>query len=125
MAHESHNFGPLSNKESKTNICVHLHPRGVHSLLYFAYMCVWDLFIGGLFTLQKRFFKIKINACILIHHIGYYKFLGESFKNTLIYLYYIFFLIFQIYVKSSIQVFSTKNTSFHPLAQTLSQTRYP
>jgi hypothetical protein len=29
-------------------------PRGVHSLLYFAYMCVRDLFIGGFFTLQKR-----------------------------------------------------------------------
>ena len=28
-------------------------PRGVHSLLYIAYTCVWDLFIGGLFTLQK------------------------------------------------------------------------
>ena len=27
--------------------------RGVHSLLNFAYTCVWDLFIGGLFTLQK------------------------------------------------------------------------
>jgi hypothetical protein len=25
-----------------------------------------------------------------------YKFLGESFKNTLIYLYYIFFLILQV-----------------------------
>jgi hypothetical protein len=30
-------------------------PRGVHSLLYFAYTCVWDLFIGGLFTLQKDY----------------------------------------------------------------------
>ena len=32
------------------------HPRGVHSLIYFAYKCVRDLFIGGgrgLFTLQK------------------------------------------------------------------------
>ena len=28
-------------------------PRGVHSLLYIAYTCIWDLFIGGLFTLQK------------------------------------------------------------------------
>jgi hypothetical protein len=28
--------------------------RGDHSLLYFAYTCVRDLFIGGLFTLQKR-----------------------------------------------------------------------
>ena len=27
--------------------------RGVHSLLYFAYMCVQYLFIGGLFILQK------------------------------------------------------------------------
>jgi hypothetical protein len=29
------------------------------------------------------FLKIKVNACILIHPIGYYKFFGESFKNTL------------------------------------------
>ena len=28
-----------------------MSPRGVHSLLYFAYTCVRDLFIGGLFTL--------------------------------------------------------------------------
>ena len=28
--------------------------RGVDSLLYFAYTCVMDPFIGGLFTLQKR-----------------------------------------------------------------------
>jgi hypothetical protein len=28
-------------------------PPGVYSLLYFACTCVWDLFIGGLFTLQK------------------------------------------------------------------------
>ena len=74
---------------------------GVHSLLYFAYTCTRDLFIGGLFTLQKRlygmiFFKIKVNNCILIHPINNYKFFWESFKNTLIYLYYIFFLILQV-----------------------------
>jgi len=35
--------------------CVEI-TRGVHSLLYFAYTCIRDLFIGGggLFTLQKR-----------------------------------------------------------------------
>ena len=34
-----------------------IHPisRGVHSLLYSAYTCVWDLFIGGYFTLQKNY----------------------------------------------------------------------
>ena len=32
---------------------------GVHSLLYFAYMCVQDLFFGGLFTLQK-YYKVMI-----------------------------------------------------------------
>ena len=42
------------------------------------------------------FFKIKVNACILIHPISNYNFLGESFKNTLIYLYYIFFRILQV-----------------------------
>ena len=31
------------------------HSRGVHSLLYFAYTCVRDLFIGGLFILQKNY----------------------------------------------------------------------
>jgi hypothetical protein len=31
-----------------------LFARGDYSLLYFAYTCVWDLFIGGgVFTLQK------------------------------------------------------------------------
>ena len=104
-------------------------PRGVHSLLYFAYTCVRDLFIGGLFTLQKKlqgmvFFKIKVNACILINPIINYNFLGKSFKNVLIYLYYIFFLIVQVYAKSFIQVVPTKITSFHPLAQTLSHTNY-
>ena len=63
-----------------------------------AYMCAHDLFIGGLFALQKRlqgmvFFKIKVNACILIHPIIQYTFLGESFKNNLFYLYCIIFLI--------------------------------
>ena len=33
------------------------------------------------------FLKIKINACILIHPISNYNFLGESFENTLFYLY--------------------------------------
>jgi hypothetical protein len=42
------------------------------------------------------FFKIKVTACILTHPISDYKFLGESFKNTLIYLYYIFFRILQV-----------------------------
>ena len=28
--------------------------RGVHSLLYFAYTCVHDLFIGGIIYLAKR-----------------------------------------------------------------------
>ena len=63
----------------------------------FAYTCVLDLFIGGLFTLQMflwgmLFFKIKVNVCIIIHHVYNYYFLGESFKNTSIYLYYIVFL---------------------------------
>ena len=37
------------------------------------------------------FFKIKLNACILIHPINHYKFLRESLRNTLFYLYCIFF----------------------------------
>ena len=39
----------LENMKNEPN-----NTRGVHSLLYFAYMCILDLFIGGLFTLQKR-----------------------------------------------------------------------
>jgi hypothetical protein len=30
------------------------YPRGDHSLLYFAYTCVWDLFIGGVIYLAKN-----------------------------------------------------------------------
>ena len=33
------------------------------------------------------FIKIKVNACILLHLISNYKIFGESFKNTLFYLY--------------------------------------
>jgi hypothetical protein len=31
-----------------------LHSRGDHSLLYFAYTCVWDLFNGGVIYLAKK-----------------------------------------------------------------------
>ena len=41
------------------------------------YTCTHDLFIGGLFTLQK-YCKIKVNACILTHPITIYRF-GELF----------------------------------------------
>ena len=34
--------------------------RGVHSLLYFAYTCVRDLFIGGLFYLAKKIIRYGI-----------------------------------------------------------------
>jgi hypothetical protein len=45
-------------------------------------MCTHDLFIEGLFTLQKNlqgvvFFKIKVNDCILTHSINVCKFFGE------------------------------------------------
>ena len=32
----------------------HSNPQGVHSLLYFAYTCVWDLFIREVVYLAKR-----------------------------------------------------------------------
>ena len=38
------------------------------------------------------FFKIKVNACILIHPISHYDFFVESFKSNLFYLYRFFFL---------------------------------
>jgi hypothetical protein len=31
--------------------------RGVHSLLYFAYTCVWNLFIGGIIYLAKKIIR--------------------------------------------------------------------
>ena len=34
--------------------------RGVHPLLYFAYTCIRDLFIGGLFTLQKKIIRYGV-----------------------------------------------------------------
>jgi hypothetical protein len=40
------NFSRLFLKLNRF-ISNYLLARGVHSLLYFAYMCVWDLFIGG------------------------------------------------------------------------------
>ena len=58
------------------------------------------IYRGAIYLAEKfiRFgiCKIKVNACILIHIINNYNFLGESFKNTLLYLYYIFFLIPQV-----------------------------
>jgi hypothetical protein len=69
------------------------------------------------------FLKIKVNACILIHPINNCKFFGESFINTLIYLYYIFFLILQVsdsfdYFRSPtvVQFFSYTSFCFlHPI----------
>jgi hypothetical protein len=45
---EKSNFDRLSD-------CM-MHTWGVHSLLYFAYTCVWDLFIGGGGYLPCKFF---------------------------------------------------------------------
>ena len=42
-------------------------------------------------------FQNKGNACILIHPISNYNFLGESFKNSLFSLYYIFTLSAEIF----------------------------
>jgi len=51
------NFSMHSNARNSTNTTwnwTKLSPHGDHSLLDFAYTCVRDLFIGGLFTLQKK-----------------------------------------------------------------------
>ena len=56
---------------------------GGHSLLYFAYMCAQELFIGELFTLQTNIINngiLEVNACIQLHHVNNYNVLGESFK---------------------------------------------
>jgi hypothetical protein len=34
--------------------------RGVHSLLYFAYTCVRDLFIGGFIYLAKKYYNVMV-----------------------------------------------------------------
>ena len=96
----------VKNNNNKV-ICICSREGGGHSFLYFAYTCAHDLFIRGvgLFTLQKglqgmEFFRIKVNACILIHLISNYNFLGELFKNTLFDFNYIFlYTLFVIYPK--------------------------
>jgi hypothetical protein len=42
---------------SQYNFTPLLNPRGVHSLLYFAYTCVRDLFIGGVIYLAKKIIR--------------------------------------------------------------------
>ena len=42
---------------------VTLHPRGVHSLLYFAYTYIRDLFIGGVIYLAKRIIRRWCFTC--------------------------------------------------------------
>ena len=38
--------------------------RGVHSLLYFAYTCVWDLFfLGGDYLPCKKNYKVIVFTC--------------------------------------------------------------
>ena len=55
-------------------------------------------------------FKIKVNACILIHPINNYNFLGGSFKNAFFNFYWIFFLIPQVTKFFDFTpIFSTKN----------------
>jgi hypothetical protein len=66
--------------------------RGVHSLLYFAYTCVQNLFIGGLFILQKRlegdgilhvnmfhYFKIPYFTCTFSTKFTYNEYIGLYF----------------------------------------------
>jgi hypothetical protein len=36
----------INSSSNNSHYCL-VSSRGVHSLLYFAYTCVWDLFIGG------------------------------------------------------------------------------
>jgi hypothetical protein len=55
---ESNGYQPLPKpffdehlNETKVN------PQGDHSLLYFAYTCIWDLFIGGVIYLAKKIIR--------------------------------------------------------------------
>jgi hypothetical protein len=38
-------------------VYVMFHSQGDHSLLYFAYTCVWDLFIEGVIYLAKKIIR--------------------------------------------------------------------
>ena len=75
----------LGGGHSLFNYCIHVPSR--------------PFYRGAIYLVEKIirysiFFKIKVNACILIlHRISYYKNLVESLKDTLFYLYCIVFLI--------------------------------
>ena len=47
----------------ETSIYNSLNPRGDHSLLYFAYTCVRDLFIGGVIYLAKKIIRWWYFTC--------------------------------------------------------------
>jgi hypothetical protein len=49
--------GTLSFGEMKWRCLTYFGPRGVHSLLFFAYTCVRDLFIEGVIYLAEKIIR--------------------------------------------------------------------
>jgi hypothetical protein len=66
--------------------CIHVHSGPIY----------WGAIYLAEKIIRYGIFQKKVNTCTLIHPINIYKFFGGSFKNILIYLYYIFILILQV-----------------------------
>jgi len=101
--------GPKSLKPKPLHMCL---PRGDHSLLYFAYTCVWNLFIGGggiylakeiirwwYFTCKKpeniicdgilhvnmfHYFKIPYFTCKVFTKFTYNEYIGPYFLSHVV-----------------------------------------
>ena len=74
---------PLVAKKHGLNLyqLVYLSTRGVHFLLYFAYTCVRDLFIGGLFTyldMQRNAKNLKSSQNMQCHYANQHKKWAQS-----------------------------------------------
>jgi hypothetical protein len=66
----------------------HEQARGVHSLLYFAYMmCVRDLFIGGIIYLAENMFhsfKIPYFTCTMFTKFTYNEYIGPYYLSHVV-----------------------------------------
>jgi hypothetical protein len=82
--------------------CIHVHSGPIY----------WGAIYLAKKIIRYGIFQNKGKCLHFNTPISNYNFMGESLKTTLIYLYYIFFLILQVYAKLSIQVVPTKNYLF-------------
>jgi hypothetical protein len=63
MSYHYERIGMTSIHVQNPNAPYDIHaqfPRGVHSLLYFAYTCVRDLFMGGGYLPCKKAYKVMV-----------------------------------------------------------------